>query len=200
MKKFLILFTLLVQSINAETVIETYQVKSPQRQIELDKQLLYSVKFQSPDFVLNFLHAGANPNSSDIRLNTPLHHAVDLKNHNATDIVKFLLKYGAKPNITNEFGSTPLHEASSFNKVISIHKALLEHGADINKKDQSGNTSLHLVVQNPNLDILRLFLKYEANLDIKNKNGWTALDIAKKASKYDSVNILREFACKATFK
>ena len=68
--------------------------------------------------------------------------------------VEFLLTHNADPNILYKNGWTVLHQ--------------MVESVSLDKKDE-----------NDKLDKLRLLLKYGADKSIKNKNGNTALDLAK---------------------
>ena len=61
----------------------------------------------SPECTKLLLEKGANPNSLDNSLVSPLHTACGTGGARCVDI---LIKYGAKVNLQDESGATPLHE------------------------------------------------------------------------------------------
>jgi len=50
--------------------------------------------------------------------------------------------------------------------------------ADINKTDSELNSCIHLAVQKDYLNIVKLLLEYDPNLDLKNVYGMTPYDCA----------------------
>jgi len=116
----------------------------------------------------NLIAAGATLDSKDHIGYTPLMHAVKQQN---TGMVKLLADHGANVNISDDLGDTPLVWASSM-KNEAIVKVLLENGADPDK----GNFSpLMWAAFHGNLPMLKMFLEYRANLNLRTHEGWTAL-------------------------
>ena len=56
--------------------------------------------------------------------------------------------------------------------------ALKKAEAELKEKDEQGNTALHIVSLKGDEELVRLFIKYGANPEIKNKAGKTPLMIA----------------------
>lgn len=106
---------------------------------------------------------------------TPLHIAAA---HGWTKIADFLLSNGAKIKQLNFTLSTPLHLAAKYNhpKIVTL---LLEKYNDINidAKDKNGNTALHIVCKKENKDMIGYLIKYRANINVKNKQNETPLNI-----------------------
>lgn len=107
------------------------------------------------------------------------------------EVVKYLISKGADVN-GKSGGVTPLleackHYSSRFgpegNKTKTIY-VLLENGADVNVQDESwwktGRTPLMYAVMQGNAALVQAFLAKGASLDLKNKDGDTALSLAKK--------------------
>jgi ankyrin repeat protein len=67
---------------------------------------------------------------------------------------------------------------------------LLKHGAPVNARQQHGWTPLHAAAQNGNLEIIEILLQNGADPSIKNEEGVTALDLARKQNRTDVVNRL----------
>lgn len=119
----------------------------------------------------------------------------------STEIIKFLLENGADPNTQNKYGKTVLHYIGDYHDPIDkleFLKLLLEYGADINKQDNNGNTILHTIFESISSKtffsfngipypyyiklkicskIAKLLSKYNLNMDLKNSNDQTALDM-----------------------
>lgn len=100
--------------------------------------------------------------------------------NNHVQIVKFLIE-------EKEATARPLYYTIQYRRV-KIAEILLENGANVNIPDRDGDTPLHLCLYEYNhtkiIDIERiqlkriakLFIKYGADLTIKNNNGQTVMD------------------------
>ncbi|WP_456201480.1 ankyrin repeat domain-containing protein [Wolbachia endosymbiont of Protocalliphora sialia] len=152
------------------------------------------------DVVKFFLDSNINIRAKDRYGDTPLHLAA--QNNDKSEIVESFLDSDANNiNDRTNNGWTPLHVAVQGNKPSTV-KLLLGRGADIEVKDTYGQTPLDLATQKGYTDIVKIleqeqlgkelftavreydFSRVEklisrgANIDTKNKNGKTPLDIA----------------------
>ncbi len=121
--------------------------------------------------------------------------------HNDLDVLERIIKQGADVNDTNNmFKTTPLIEATILG-YLEIVELLIEKGADPNIRDTEGKTALiHLVekgfasysklimcsfrnsacgIYNPYFAILKTLIK-KTDVDIQDKNGWSAIMYATK--------------------
>jgi hypothetical protein len=102
-------------------------------------------------------------------------------------LVRLLQKDFVDINACNpaDFGSGLLHRATRYGS-IGLVETLLKNKANGKLKDQDGNTPLHLLIMehgaasnsNDALAILSLFLKYGANVNARNNEGKTPLQLA----------------------
>ncbi|HXR45123.1 MAG TPA: ankyrin repeat domain-containing protein, partial [Pseudolysinimonas sp.] len=104
-----------------------------------------------------------------------------------TTTMKLLVSRGADPNLPTLAGTTPLMAAAGVNWVVaqtyteSTQARLdavalcLELGADVHAANSMGLTALLGAVNRGSNDIIELLLKRGARLDIKDKEGRTAL-------------------------
>lgn len=135
------------------------------------------------------LHSGANVNAKSNKGDTGLMIAV---NQNNQEMVDLLLKFDANPNIVNNDGIGPLYHAMNMRHGIAMMKSLLKAGANQNMVCR-GSSVLQSAVFRGNIDFVKLLLEYEANPDIANEFGQTAMDIAEKGKHTEISAILAGF-------
>lgn len=105
-------------------------------------------------------------------------------------MVKKILATNPDPDVRNGFGATALHEAiwQSNLKVIEL---LLDYGFDVNAVVASnGYTPLHYAVWLNKPEAVRLLVQYKADKNIKDKQGLTPLEKARKEGKRDLILVL----------
>ena len=96
-------------------------------------------------------------------------------------LCSLLLGKGIKINYLDNNGISPIME--SINKGYTyIMNMFIKYGGDANLVNfNDGNTALHYAIKNKNMDALYILLgKGNCDLYIKNKNGETPIDLAKK--------------------
>jgi ankyrin repeat protein len=144
------------------------------------------------------LEFGANPELTDKRGATALHYAVG-----ATDALRMiprLIEKGAKVNAIAQGWSrqTPFMVASRLYfqgndysiGCAKVMRLLSKHGADIDTVDESGYTVLINAVVNDKPDLVRLMIELGADMDIKAKDGLSALDWAQELGFADIAELL----------
>lgn len=98
------------------------------------------------------------------------------------DLIKILIDNGADLNIVNNYGNTPLTFAYNYLKIdknyTEIFMDLIYNGADPNFQDNNGNTFIMKGILDKNLTLVKLLREAGVNVDIKNKEGLTAMDLA----------------------
>ncbi|XP_011403949.1 PREDICTED: ankyrin repeat domain-containing protein 50-like [Amphimedon queenslandica] len=150
--------------------------------------LMLACESGSVQSALLLLEAGANPNMKTIANmpfnlkggKTALYIACEKVPYNPEleELVKVLLmKYNADPNISLDDGRTPLMTACYYrqHKVVNL---LLQSGAYVNKQTDSTmgkNTALLLAIQQTDTALVSLLLKSNADVNVQNINGCTAL-------------------------
>ena len=99
------------------------------------------------------------------------------------DIVKILVKHKANLNARTDSGNTPLTLAAR-NKHDNVVHALLSDSVDA--KGQDGYTELHYSCRDGHVDIVKILVKYKANVNARTDSGDTPLTLAAK-NKHDNV-------------
>ncbi len=153
---------------------------------KLDEKLIESVLECDINKMEDLIKKGANINTRDGIGNTSLMLACDFEKF---DIVNLLLSKNANIDISNEFGYTAIHFAVQkkdlrlLYSIVNMDDDLIEKR--LSKQDQNGNTPLHIAVDYGNANAVDFLLKRKANKKIKNKDGKTALDVAREKKFYD---------------
>ncbi|ERF70990.1 hypothetical protein EPUS_03269 [Endocarpon pusillum Z07020] len=110
-----------------------------------------------------------------------------------TDFVRFLICENRQPMLKarNMYGSTPLHEAA-LGGYESTAKLLLEYGADVLDLNIGKSTPMYLAVGNGQVSMARLLLQQQSSvqLDIRARDGWTALHKAVDIGNEEMVTLL----------
>lgn len=129
---------------------------------------------------------GANVNEEAMDKKTPLFHACVLGRN---DIVSVLVQHGAKINIqdnprTSGWGAyrvtTPLHSAVSGGYDDVVH-TLLQNGGNVNYnlRDDVGESPLHVAALMGRIQVTKILLQSQANINSLDCFGATPLDYAK---------------------
>lgn len=143
--------------------------------------LLFAVYIENIEYMQLLLKYDADVNLASKNAWTPLYVACYKGDINA---VKLLLDNNASVNPvvgSPEKNWDPLYIAAN-NGHKDIVEFLLERKANPNLPSFDGGTALHAAVQKDHLEVVKVLLKYGAKLDIKNTEGLTAYDIAKRTS------------------
>ncbi|CAL8071610.1 unnamed protein product [Calicophoron daubneyi] len=114
---------------------------------------------------------------------TPLHLAVQ---EDKTDVAECLLNAGAPINAaTTEASFTPLHTAAYRGQLASVRLLLSRLPESdipkaVNARTRMGSTPLHLAAQQGHLQVVLKLLQAGANPNARNRQGWTAAQLAYK--------------------
>lgn len=106
------------------------------------------------------------------RRNSLLHHAVEVNNTTAIDL---LTPYSPLIEAKNEFGKTPIFYA----KTAQSCEQLIQARASIDMKDETGQTPLHQMASENLVEVAETLLKANANPDVAEQlRGFTPLHFA----------------------
>jgi uncharacterized protein len=125
-----------------------------------------------------------NVNLRNLQGQTPLH-----VHRFQPALVKLLLAQKAQVNLRDAQGRTPLYDVN-----LEVAQLLVAANADLNVQDNLGRTPLHQAVLEEQSffgpELVTLFLSKNARVDLKDKQGKTALDLARELNKTQIVNLL----------
>ncbi|PQJ78575.1 ankyrin repeat domain-containing protein [Polaribacter porphyrae] len=114
-------------------------------------------------------------------------------NRNTTDVIKFLLEKGADINTVDKEGNTlsyyimnnyPAKNTKRFEDKLVL---LQQKGLVINELQNAGNTLLHIATERNNLDLLKRLAEFKIDVNAKNEEGLSALQIAAMKAKNDKI-------------
>ncbi|KAI1746523.1 hypothetical protein F4782DRAFT_55480 [Xylaria castorea] len=114
---------------------------------------------------------------------TPLHYA---SLDNQEEAIETLLDCGADLNARNSQGWSPLMHASIKGGTTAL-KLLLDHGADVNATNDIRVSALHISCGNGHGAAVKVLLDAGADSTLKDVDGMTPLDIARKRKKNETV-------------
>lgn len=125
---------------------------------------------------------GANVTAANETGRTPL---IKAAWWGGVDYIQLLLDAGADLERTSNIGKTALHESISSSTNAPMIRTLISKGANVNTTDKWGKTPLMDAVNQGQLEVVKLLVEADADIEMKSNEGQTALDIArtKKPSK-----------------
>ncbi len=98
---------------------------------------------------------------------------------------------------------TPMHQAARWEKNIEYLKEYFASGGDVNLKDSSwfypeyaGNTLLHDAVSGENIEVVKLLIENEADLNQVSNAGRAPMDLAVKLDDNTLADLLRKHGAK----
>lgn len=129
--------------------------------------------------------------------NTPLHYVAIQPNYRETiSLLNYLIDAGANVNLKNSLGETPLMWTANLQLLEDkpgITKEFIADLADVNLQNNIGDTYLHVLIKNRDYMWIQKFLDMFGSMidtSIKNVEGWTVLDTAKKTLQPESARAL----------
>lgn len=165
-----------------------------------------AAKFDDVAVVTSLLSKGVSPNTVDAKGNPMLNLAIKDKSTKVTELlindkrtdVDLSNKYGETPlmiasiegdlpvvktlvlqkkAMVNHIGWTPLHYACSKGN-LEVAQFLVTNGALVDSPSPGNTTPLMMAVQSGNEQLIKLLLDKGADIQLRNTNGLSAIDIA----------------------
>lgn len=141
------------------------------------------------DIARALIAAGADVNATGNSGATPLHIAAS-RNH--IKFVEVLLENNADMGATTRNGTTVLHWAAKESRAATFSLLLPGpdfNAPDINAVDAQNRTALHIAAHRGNVDAAQALLAHNASTTIRDNDGKTAYDIAKRFTNPDFVRV-----------
>lgn len=103
------------------------------------------------------------------------------------DLLRWLIDLGADTQTRDVYRFTPFLRAvdNGYEKAAAMLLALPE--TDVNARDEYDNTALHHAVSARNIDMVKLLVTHNANALLSNRDGVTALELAKGSSELEEL-------------
>ena len=121
---------------------------------------------------------------------TALHMAANTCRH---EVVKVLLEAGAKVNELDAYKGSPLRLAiqGGYSGLPETMEVLISHGADVKEATRLGTTLLHdAVFYQAGIQAVEILIKNGVDINAKNSEDKTALDMAKEKELNDIIELL----------
>lgn len=173
----------------ARTLLDNGANPDGDEQFPDSRPLFLAAHQGATDLVRLLLDYNADLETEDRMGLTALHWA---SREDRLETVQFLLSRGAEIDKSGLDEATPLYSAVS-RGALQMTQLLLEGNADINARDGNfGQTALILAAKYSHVDILRVLLARGAEVYLRDYEGISALDWAKRNHRDDIVAILEE--------
>ena len=137
------------------------------------------------------VEAGADLGSTDLGGHSALHMAI-CNSEAAIELFEYLVDLGSDPLLLDQRGCNGLHYAARANNLAALTK-ILDGGPEINATDQYGWTPLHWAAASTrrSTNVIKTLLDEGADLNIEDKVGRRALDLATKFNNTETMAILK---------
>lgn len=147
--------------------------------------LHFAVMSGNKNLVALFIDNDADVDAASINGVRPIHLAVQ---QGSQEIIDLLYAHGVQLNVKTNDALTPLHMAHSS----TVADFLIQNGLDVNATDVYGQTPLHYAAENGLLDVVKLLIAHKARVDVQDKAGKTALDLARQNHHPDIVSVIQD--------
>ena len=144
---------LLLTTIAAVLLVGCGESQKSRQWSEADRALFAAADAGNIEAVKQAIAAGADVNTKDESLRTPLHWAAE---GGHKEVAVLLIAKGADVNAKDSRGWTPLHLTATK----EIVELLIAKGADVNAKDDDGDTPLDGAINNGETELAKLLRKH----------------------------------------
>ena len=163
--------------LNEHLTAENINSRSPDEEFT---PLMIAANYSYPDIISELVTKGADVNARSKSGMTALMLAMNPNSEHTQLCVTKLIDSKADVNIQSDGGNTALMEAAHKGMLRQV-MTLLMSGADVNKQNKYGETALIVAsMKDGEPSVVQTLLSGGADRTIKDIDGLTALDIAKK--------------------
>jgi ankyrin repeat protein len=151
---------------------------------------------KAEEIIKGLVVLGVDINAKDYKGQTPLHHVIQKsfleKDTHAPSLLRTLLELGADVDMPDMRGNMPLHLAAESPDRIKHLQFLLSKvtPAVLNQLNVNGHSPLHVAVLHRNIEAVRALIDKGANMDLRSKDGKTALQLAAARGDWDILKVL----------
>ena len=138
------------------------------------EELIRKEEFQQFDFVISTDRWNEIIEMRGNYDNTLLHLTAQ---HDQLEMTKRLIETGVDVNCTNKFGQTIAHVAALCGSEKCLKYVCQYFPHLLNKQDKAGQTSLYCAARNDQLRLVRLLIGHNVDVNIRNEDGLTPLDL-----------------------
>lgn len=147
------------------------------RNMNGETALLLAIQYGHEDIVKMLLDSKADVYAMNSWGHTAIHKAAT---YGEVTILRQLLDVGVNIDATDKMGRTPLLSTLHYRENYAAVQTLLDAHAKIDAVDDDHCTSLHIAIRSGQEKIVRLLLERDARIDMPDKDGNNALDLAMK--------------------
>lgn len=157
-----------------------------------DTALVKAINFEETEVVKLLLKNGADPElRNPYSGESVLHSTARTAN---VEVMRILLSKNINVNVKDNSGTTPLLVAASssseLKSKVEIIRALIDKGADVNATNNSGRTALMSSISSA--ETINILIEHGANVNARDADEWTALEIALLQGCPDIIEILEK--------
>lgn len=181
---------------NGNLDIATYLVKKGKANLDIQNKdyntpLNIAINERRLDMVKLLLENNASVNTLDSNLQTPLLRALYAGD---TEILDLIMTYNSNINMQDQNGNTQLHHVMHTRNITTIKWLLEKYQANVNIQNNVGETILHCAACSGSTDInyIYLLMDHSNNLEIKNNEGLTPVQVAKKCGETFIADLLED--------
>lgn len=173
--------------------------KSKADTTKINEDIFTAAKKGNIDLIKSYIKTdlidlGMDINSVNKSGKTALMYAIELGNFDMINLI--LNQENIDVKKANKEGKTALMYAVEFGYIRIMLDLAIKFSANINDVDNKGNTALMYAVKTSNVFAVKVILKLKANKTLKNKQGLTALDIAKTLKTKEAKEIIKLLSAK----
>lgn len=184
-------FSVLTAAVMAEDINMIKLLVEKGANIDQSKALNFAAMGHNVEITRFLLKHGASANSMYAG-STALHEAIE---NGEIEIMKLLLENGANVNAKDELGETPLYSLMHIPYDNETPRLLLEYGADPNTSSK-GKPLLSELAEVQNAEFAEMLIKKGADVNRKDINGDSALQIAIRNNNQVMINLLKKYGAK----